>query len=93
MGVVAARSAGKVDKLSTRRIDETLYIGNVSGLVNNQIINLHPITRMEKNPAQLMATVMADPIGSMVGKWVEKKSGISGVQTWAKLEGITSSIS
>ena len=93
MGVVAARSAGKVDKLSTRRIDETLYIGNVSGLARNQIINLHPITRMEKNPAQLMATVMADPIGSMVGKWVEKKSGISGVQTWAKLEGITSSIS
>ena len=93
MGVVAARSAGKVDKLSTRRIDETLYIGNVSGLVNNQIINLHPITRMEKNPAQLMATVMANPIGSMVSKWVEKKSGISGLQTWAKLEGITSSVS
>lgn len=93
MGVVAARSAGKVDKLSTRRIDETLYIGNVSGLARNQIINIHPVTRLEKNPAQLMATVMADPIGSMVGKWVEKKSGISGVQTWAKLEGITSSIS
>ena len=93
MGVVAARSAGKVDKLATRRIDETFYIGNVSGLVNNQIINLHPITRMEKNPAQLMATIMSNPIGSMVGKWVEKKSGISGVQTWAKLEGITSSIS
>ena len=72
MGVVAARSAGKVDKLSTRRIDETLYIGNVSGLVNNQIINLHPITRMEKNPAQLMATVMADPIGSMVGNGLKR---------------------
>lgn len=39
MGVVAARSAGKVDKLSTRRIDETLYIGNVSGLARNQIID------------------------------------------------------
>jgi hypothetical protein len=93
MGVVAARSAGKIDKLSTRRIDETLYIGNVSGLVNNQIINIHPVTLMEKNPAQIMSMIMADPIGQMVGKWVEKKSGISGFQTWAKLEGITSSIS
>ena len=93
MGVVAARSAGKVDKLSTRRIDETQYIGNVSGLARNQIINIHPVTLMEKNPAQIMSMIMADPIGQMIGKWVEKKSGISGVQTWAKLEGITSSIS
>ena len=93
MGVVAARSAGKVDKLSTRRIDETRYIGNVGGLARNQIINIHPVTLMEKNPAQIMSMIMADPIGQMVGKWIEKKSGISGVQTWAKLEGITSSIS
>ena len=93
MGVVAARSAGKVDKLSTRRIDETLYIGNVSGLARNQIINIHPVTRLEKNPAQTMSMIMADPEGQMVGKWVEKKSGISGVQTWAKLDGITSSVS
>lgn len=93
MGVVAARSAGKVDKLSTRRIDETLYIGNVSGLARNQIINIHPVTRLEKNPVQIMSMTMADPTGQMVGKWVEKKSGISGVQTWAKLDGITSSVS
>jgi hypothetical protein len=93
MGVVAARSAGKVDKLSTRRIDETQYIGNVSGLARNQIINIHPVTLMEKNPAQIMSMIMADPIGQMIGKWVEKKSGISGVQTWAKLAGITSSVS
>lgn len=93
MGVVAARSAGKVDKLSTRRIDETLYIGNVSGLARNQIINIHPVTRLEKNPAQTMSMIMADPEGQMVGKWVEKESGISGVQTWAKLDGITSSVS
>ena len=93
MGVVAARSVGKVDKLSTRRIDETLYIGNVSGLAKNQIINIHPVTRLEKNPAQIMSMTMADPTGQMVGKWVEKKSGISGVQTWAKLDGITSSVS
>lgn len=93
MGVVAARSAGKVDKLSTRRIDETLYTGNVSGLARNQIINIHPVTRLEKNPAQTMSMIMADPKGQMVGKWVEKKSGISGVQTWAKLDGITSSVS
>lgn len=93
MGVVSSQSAGKIDKLSARRITETKYIGNVSGLVNNQIINIHPVTLLEKNPAQLMATIMADPIGQMVGKWVEKKSGTSGLQVWAKLAGITSSIS
>ncbi len=92
MGVIAARSAGKVDRLSTRRIDETLYIGNVSGLVNNQIINIHPITLLEKNPAQIVSMIMTDPEGRMVGKWVEKKYGIGGVQTWAKLSGITSSV-
>jgi hypothetical protein len=93
MGVVAAHSVGKVDKLSTRRIDETLYTGNVSGLARNQIINIHPVTRLEKNPAQIMSMTMADPTGQMVGKWVEKEPGISGVQTWAKLDGITSSVS
>ena len=93
MGVVSSQSAGKIDKLSTRRITETKYVGNVSGLVNNQIINIHPIALLEKNPAQLMATIMADPIGQMVGKWVEKKTGVNGFQVWAKLSGITSSIS
>jgi hypothetical protein len=93
MGVVSSRSAGKVDKLSTRRIDETLYIGNVSGLVNNQTINIHPITLLEKNPAQLMATIMSDPVGQMIGKWVEKEVGAKGLQIWSKLSGITSSIS
>jgi hypothetical protein len=93
MGVVSSRSAGKVDILSTRRIDETLYIGNVSGLVNNQTINIHPITLLEKNPAQLMATIMSDPVGQMIGKWVEKEVGAKGLQIWYKLSGITSSIS
>lgn len=93
MGIVVARSTTKADKLSTRRIDEIQYIGNISGLARNQIINIHPVTLMEKNPAQIMSTIIADQTGQMVGKWVEKKSGISGVQTWAKLEGITSSVS
>jgi hypothetical protein len=60
MGVVAARSAGKVDKLSTRRIDETRYIGNVGGLARNQIINIHPVTLMEKT--QLSSWPLSWPI-------------------------------
>lgn len=93
MGIVVARSTTKADKLSTRRIDEIQYIGNISGLARNQIINIHPVTLMEKNPAQIMSTIIADQTGQMVGNWVEKKSGISGVQIWAKLEGITTSVS
>ena len=92
-GVVTDKSAVAVDRLSTRRIDEMVYIGNVAGLVNNQIINIHPVTRLDKNPAQLGSVVMAEQMGRMASRWVEKKDDIAGVETWAKLNGVTSTIS
>jgi len=72
-GVVTDKSPVAVDRLSTRRIDEMVYIGNVAGLVNNQIINIHPVTRLDKNPAQLGSVVMAEQMGRMASRWVEKK--------------------
>jgi len=90
-GITVASSQAKLDGLAARRIDETIYIGNINGLVENQIINIHPVIALEKQIEALLTSVIADQGGKLSEKWIEEYNvEVHGSQLWIKLNGTTS---
>ena len=92
MGVSTITIRPKLDLLSARRIDETVYVGNRSDLARDQIINIHPAILTEKGAARLSMISIGDQNGQRVSKWTEQHNiRIGQSQKWVKLNGVVSS--